>query len=78
MASPDIQIRDGIAFEWLDHPTTPNRRWRARMSRSVFATLVKEKLGVELADAARASRRRTHFPRPVAGSPTQRQTRKTT
>ena len=44
MALPDIRVRDGITFEWLDDPSTPNRRWRARMSREVFAELVKQKL----------------------------------
>jgi hypothetical protein len=43
----DIQIRDGITFEWLDDPSMPNPRWRARMSRQVFAALVKEKLGAD-------------------------------
>ena len=46
----DIQVREGINFEWLDDPSTPNRRWRARMSREVFASLVKEKLGVDHGD----------------------------
>jgi hypothetical protein len=43
----NIQIRDGITFEWLDDPSMPNPRWRARMSRQVFAALVKEKLGAD-------------------------------
>lgn len=47
MAIAKIQIRDGITFEWLDDPSTPNPRWRARMSRQVFAALVNEKLGVD-------------------------------
>ena len=47
----DIQVREGINFEWLADPSTPNRRWRARMSRQVFASLVKEKLGVEHDDS---------------------------
>ena len=47
----DIQVREGIKFEWLDDPSTPNRRWRARMSRQVFASLVKEKLGVDHHDS---------------------------
>ena len=50
MAMADIQVREGISFEWLDDPSTPNRRWRARMSREVFAALVKEKLGIALAE----------------------------
>jgi len=51
MASRDIQVRDGINFEWLDAPSTPNRRWRARMSREVFAALVTEKLGASRGDS---------------------------
>ena len=47
----DIQVREGINFEWLDDPSTPNRRWRARMSRQVFASLVMEKLGVDHHDS---------------------------
>jgi hypothetical protein len=47
MPLPEIRVREGIVFEWLDAPSTPNRRWRARMSREVFAKLVKEKLGTD-------------------------------
>ena len=48
MAETDFEVREGITFEWLDAPSTPNRRWRARMSREVFAKLVKEKLGTDM------------------------------
>ena len=61
MPASDANIREGIVFEWLDAPSTPNRRWRARMSRQVFASLVKEKLGVDHDDSPLlppASRRR--------------------
>lgn len=51
MAIADIQVREGITFEWLDDPSTPNPRWRARMSRQVFAALVKEKLGADHGDS---------------------------
>ena len=51
MAETDFKIREGITFEWLDAPSTPNRRWRARMSREVFAALVKEKLGPDRGDS---------------------------
>ena len=47
----NIQVREGINFEWLDDPSTPNRRWRARMSREVFAALVIEKLGADRGDS---------------------------
>ena len=70
MAMGDIQVREGINFEWLDEPSTPNRRWRARMSREVFAALVKEKLGIAPAEtrpgcaaadsASRTRREHTH------------------
>lgn len=46
MPLPDIRVRDGITFEWLDDPATPHPRWRARMSREVFAALVNEKLAL--------------------------------
>jgi hypothetical protein len=58
MAASDLQIRDGITFEWIDDPSTPNPRWRARMSRQVFAALVKEKLGTDRGDSCPAPRRR--------------------
>jgi hypothetical protein len=51
----NIQIRDGITFEWLDDPSTPNPRWRARMSRQVFAALVEEKLGADHGDSFHAT-----------------------
>ena len=51
MPTADIQVREGITFEWLDAPSTPHRRWRARMSREVFAALVKEKLGTDCGDS---------------------------
>lgn len=62
MAMGDIQVREGINFEWLDAPSTPNRRWRARMSREVFARLVKEKLGTDRGDSFLTTppRRRRH------------------
>ena len=51
MAASEVEIREGVTFEWLDDPSTPNRRWRARMSREVFASLVKEKLGPDRGDS---------------------------
>jgi hypothetical protein len=51
MPASDANIREGIVFEWIDAPSTPNRRWRARMSRQVFASLVKEKLGADQGDS---------------------------
>lgn len=58
-ALANIQVRDGITFEWIDDPSTPNPRWRARMSREVFAALVKEKLGPDRGDSfATVPRRR--------------------
>jgi hypothetical protein len=54
MATADIQVREGITFEWLDAPSVPNRRWRARMSREVFAELVKQKLKISPDVPARA------------------------
>ena len=67
MALPDIRVRDWITFEWIDDPSTPNPRWRARMSREVFAALVKEKLGTDRGGSFFTTpprRAADHFPRP--------------
>ena len=60
----DIQVREGINFEWLDDPSTPNRRWRARMSRAVFADLVKQKLKIG-PGVPSAAPRPAHIPQSV-------------
>ena len=70
MALPDIRVRDGITFEWIDDPSTPNPRWRARMSRAVFAELVEQKLKISPGVGRRASRPRlSGLPTSLSPSP---------